>query len=115
MNFEMILDLLLIACGAYVIYGAIQMKVAKKIPDMLVGKEFPVNRAKDTEGFIRFTFPLTVVVGIVLFVVGLVGVLGLLAAHPMAETVMQIIMGMSVITYGMVLLSAQRKYLVGKK
>lgn len=115
MNFGMIMDLLIMACGVYVIYWAVQMKSTNKIPTMLVGKGFPVNRAKDPAGFIRFTFPFTFVTGVLLFVIGLTGALGILSAYPLADTLMRIVMVVVVIAYGMVLMKAQKKYLVGIK
>ena len=113
MDFGMILDLLIMACGVYVLYWAVQMKMTNKIPDMLVGKGFPINRAKDPDGFIRFTFPITFVTGIVLLIAGLIGALELLTAYPKAETLMRLVLVIVVIGYGMVLMKAQKKYLVG--
>ena len=43
MNFGMILDLLIMACGVYMVYWAVQMKSTNKIPEMLVGKGFPIK------------------------------------------------------------------------
>ena len=115
MSFGMILDLLIMACGIYIIYWAVQMKTTNKIPVMLVGKGFPINRAKDPEGFIKFTFPFTFATGIVLLGVGLVGALELFATNPLAETVMRIVLVIVIVAYGMVLMKAQKKYLVGLK
>ena len=115
MSFGMILDLLIMACGIYIIYWAVQMKTTNKIPSMLVGKGFPINRAKDPEGFIKFTFPFTFVTGIVLFAVGLVGALGLFVTNPLVETVMRVVLVIVIVAYGMVLMKAQKKYLVGLK
>lgn len=115
MGFGMVLDLLIMACGIYMIYWAVQMKTTNKIPAMLVGKGFPVNRAKDPEGFIKFTFPFTFAAGIVLLAVGLVGALGLFTTHPLAETMMRLLLVIVIVAYGMVLMKAQKKYLVGVK
>lgn len=115
MSFGMILDLLIMACGVYMVYWAVQMKSTNKIPAMLVGKGFPINRAKDPDGFIRFTFPFTFVTGVMLFFMGLVGALGLFITYPLAETLMRIVMVVVIIAYGVVLMKAQKKYLVGIK
>lgn len=115
MSFGMILDLLIMACGVYMIYWAVQMRSTNKIPAMLVGKGFPVNRAKDPEGFIRFTFPFTFATGVILFVVGMVGALGLFITYPLAETLMRLVLVVVIVGYGMVLMKAQKKYLVGIK
>ncbi len=90
MSFGMILDLLIMACGVYMVYWAVQMRSTNEIPAMLVGKGFPVSRAKDPEGFIRYTFPFTFATGAILFAAVLIG-------------------------YGMMLMKAQKKYLVGIK
>ncbi|MDE6985318.1 MAG: hypothetical protein K2O99_12430 [Lachnospiraceae bacterium] len=113
MSFGMILDLIIMACGIYVIYWAVQMGSTNKIPAMLVGRSFPISRAKDPDGFIRFTFPRTLAVGIVLLVSGLVGALGLFVTYPLAETAMRLALVAVMIGYGMVLMKAQRKYLAG--
>ncbi|MDE5824500.1 MAG: hypothetical protein K2H91_07450 [Lachnospiraceae bacterium] len=115
MSFGMILDLLIMACGVYMVYWAVQMKSTNKIPVMLVGKGFPINRAKDPEGFIKFTFPFTFSTGVALFAMGLVGALGLFITYPLAETLMRIVLVAVIIAYGVVLMKAQKKYLVGIK
>ena len=114
MSFDMILNILIMACGVYMLYWAIQMKSNKKIPEMLVGKNFPIERARDPEGFIKATFPLTFVTGAVILVAGAVGALGLLAAYPMADTIINLIEVVVIMGYGMLLMRAQRKYLVGE-
>lgn len=113
MSFGMILDMLIMACGIYMVYWAVQMKSTNQIPAMLVGKGFPVNRAKDPQGFIRFTFPLTLAAGVILFGTGLVGALGIFVTYPLAETLMRLALVVVIVGYGMMLMKAQRKYLVG--
>lgn len=115
MSFGMILDLLIMACGVYVVYWAVQMKSTNRIPAMLVGKGFPINRAKDPKGFIRFTFPFTFATGVILLAIGLVGALGIFRTYPLADTLMRIVLVVVVIAYGMMLMKAQKKYLVGVK
>jgi len=115
MSFDMILNILIMACGIYMLYWAIQMKNTKKIPEMLVGKEFPIERAKDPEGFIKATFPVTLVTGAVLLIAGVVGALELLAAFPIADTIINVAEVVIIIGYGMLLMRAQRKYLVGEQ
>lgn len=113
MNFGVVLDLLIMACGIYMMYWAVQMKSTNKIPPMLVGKGFPINRAKDSDGFIRYTFPLTLGVGVVLLLAGTIGALELFAVYPMADTLMRLALLIILIVYGMLLMRAQKKYLVG--
>ena len=111
----MILDLLIMACGVYMVYWAVQMKSSNKIPAMLVGKGFPVNRAKDPEGFIKFTFPFTFGTGIVLFSAGLIGALEIFVLIPWIDIGLRIVVMAIVMGYGAILMKAQRKYLVGLK
>ena len=101
MSFDMILNILIMACGNYMLYWAIQMKRNKKIPEMLVGKNFPIERAQNPEGFIKATFPITFATGALLLVSGAVGALDLLEV-------------VAIIGYGALLMRAQRKYLVGE-
>ena len=75
MDFGIILKMLIMACGVYMIYWAVQMKTTHQIPQMLVGKGFPTDRAKDPEGFMKVTFPLTMGMGIILLAVGVMGAL----------------------------------------
>ncbi len=77
MGFGLILDLLIMACGAIMVYRAVRMRSTDQLPAMLVGMGFPIERAKDPKRFIRFTFPVTLATGVVLFSVGLAGELGL--------------------------------------
>ena len=115
MSFDMILNILIMACGIYMLYWAIQMKQNKKIPEMLVGKNFPIERAHDPEGFIKATFPITFATGVVLLVSGAIGALELLTAYPMADTIINFVEVVVIIAYGMLLMRAQKKYLVGEK
>lgn len=111
----MILNILIMACGIYMLYWAVQMKNNKKIPEMLVGKGFPIERAHDPEGFIKATFPLTLVTGALLFLAGIVGALELLAAYPMADMIINLCEVAVILIYGVLLMRAQRRYLVGEK
>lgn len=112
-HFGIILDLLIMVCGIYVVYQAIRMKSTNQIPEMLVGKDFPIERAKDSAGFIRFTFPYTTAIGIVLLTTGLAGALDILVGYPLAKNVMRVVLVIGVTAYGVMLIQAQKKYLVG--
>ncbi|MBQ6993681.1 MAG: hypothetical protein IJN64_04170 [Lachnospiraceae bacterium] len=109
----MIIQILILVCGIYMIYWAMQMKLTNKIPEMLTGKGFPINRAIDPEGFMKKTFPVTLGMGILLFVVGMIGALRVLAFYPMADTILMIALLVALSFYGKFLLKAQKKYLVG--
>lgn len=113
MSFGMMMDILITACGVYIIYWAMQMIQSKKIPEMLVGKGFPISRAKDPEGFIRRTFPMTLILGILLFIAGIVGALEVFALYPYVDTLISVVLVIIIISYGVLLMNAQRKYLIG--
>ncbi|MDE5695872.1 MAG: hypothetical protein K2I96_00425, partial [Lachnospiraceae bacterium] len=61
------------------------------------------------------TFPFTFAAGAALFAMGLVGALGLFITYPLAESLMRIMLVVVIIAYGVVLMKAQKKYLVGIK
>lgn len=113
MDFGMVMQLLIMACGIYMMYWSMQMKMTNKIPEMLTGKGFPLSRAKDPESFMKKTFPFTLGTGILLFVVGTVSALGILALYPMAETILMLVLLAELFFYGMFLMKAQKKYLIG--
>lgn len=113
MSFGMMMDILITACGVYIIYWAMQMIQSKKIPEMLIGKGFPISRAKDPEGFIKKTFPMTLVLGILLFIAGILGALEVFALYPYVDTLISVFLVIVIILYGVFLMRAQRKYLVG--
>ena len=95
------------------IYWAMQMKLTNKIPEMLTGKGFPINRAVNPEGFMKKTVPVTLGMGILLFVAGMIGGLKVLVFYPMADTILMIALLVALSFYGKFLLKAQKKYLVG--
>lgn len=53
MSFGMILDLLIVACGVYIVFWAVQMKSSNKIPEMLVGKGFPDRPGEGSGGIYK--------------------------------------------------------------
>lgn len=113
MDFTMAMDIIIVACGVYVMFWAYQMKKNNKIPEALVGKGFPINRAKNPEGFIKATFPFTLMIGIILFAFGTLGALQIFVIYPWLDTLITIIMIAAILFYGSFLMKAQRKYLVG--
>lgn len=113
---NMVFDLLIMACGIYMAYWAVQMKNEHKIPEMLVGKGFKMERAKDPEGFISFTFPYTLGTGVVLFAAGLVLSLEIFTeTYPFVDSLISFALVVIILVYGTVLMRAQKKYLVGLK
>jgi hypothetical protein len=113
---NMFFDLLIMACGVYMVYWAVQMKKERKIPEMLVGKSFKLERAKDPEGFIDYTFPYTFGTGVILFAAGFVLSLGIFSdTYPIIDTLISFALVVIIILYGVLLMNAQKKYLVGLK
>lgn len=114
MSVDMLLNLLIIACGAYMMYQAVRMKKTKKIPDMLVSKGFPIEKAHDAGGFIQAVFPMTYFTGTALSLAGAVSAFKLLASYPFADAVINLLEVAAILLYGVLLMKAQRKYLVGE-
>lgn len=113
MDMGRIWKLLIMVCGVYLIYWAAQMKATHKIPEMLVGKGFPISRAKDPEGFMKATFPFTMGMGILFLVTGMMGLFDVLVSHPFIDNGITLSVLIVLIVYGMFLLKAQKKYLIG--
>lgn len=109
----MIMNLMLMACGIYMLYWSVQMKRTQQIPEMMVGKKFPLNRAKDPAGFIKASFPVTWLTGAILFAIGLLEALEVLVLFPVLNASLSFIVVIVVIAYGMILLKLQKKYLLG--
>ena len=80
---------------------------------MLVGKGFPIERAKDPEGFIKHTFPFTCLTGVILLAEGLLGALGIFRLYPVADMALRVVTVAVIVVYGILLMNAQKKYLVG--
>lgn len=115
MSVDMALDLLVVACGIYMIYQAVRMRKTKQIPDMLVGKNFPAGRAHDAEGFIRAAFPMTYFTGTMLVLTGAFSLFDILASYPVADVFINLLEVAVILLYGVLLMKAQKKYLVGEK
>lgn len=109
----MALDIVIMASGFYMAYWAVQMKMSKQIPEMLVGKGFKLSTAKDPDGFIKATFPFTLGSGILLVIFGLIGALDILAAYPYVSTGISLLVVVIILWYGSILMKAQKKYLLG--
>lgn len=113
MNLGMFGNLLLMACGIYMMYWAVQMKMTNEIPEMMVGKRFPLNRAKDPEGFIKASYPVTMIAGAILIAIGLIEALEILVLFEVLNASLSLVVVAVVIGYGMILLKLQKKYLLG--
>lgn len=114
MGYENIMDVLIMACGAYLIYGGITMKTTKTIPPMLLGKGIDLKRAKDIPGYIEKMFVPTLSVGILTILCGIVGVSGMLNTYVWGQTAMTFVFLAFIIAYGFWLVKMQKKYLCRK-
>lgn len=73
-SFNGMIDLIIAACGIYVLYSCSVMKSTGKIQGgMLMPKNVDLNRCKDPAGFIREIVPKLLVLGIMAFLCGAVG------------------------------------------
>lgn len=91
-DFTMYLDMIIVACGVYLIYGAIILKTRGEItPNIMLPKNVKPESVKDKEGFINAIFLKLLVLGIVTIVVGFIILLN--------DVVMQM-MFLNAISYG---------------
>lgn len=70
------IDLIIAACGIYVLYSCSVMKSTGKIQGgMLMPKNIDLNKCKDPEGYIREIMPRLLALGIMAFLCGGVGLI----------------------------------------
>ncbi len=68
-----IFDILITACGLYLVYTAVVMKIKGKIvKGVLVSKDVDVEKIKDKEGFIRYMSGKALLVGVLAAAVGMI-------------------------------------------
>lgn len=113
MEFSMTLQVVMMACGVYMCYWAVQMKASNNIPSVLVGKGYSKDKAKDPEGFIKKTFPFTFATGVIIFVASVLNAIRIFAEYPIIEFLFNMICVTIIILYAMFLTKAQKKYLFG--
>lgn len=115
MDLGMTMQVIIMACGVYMIYWAVQMKTSKKIPQMLVGKGFKLEKAKNPDGFIKSTFPFTFATGVIIFLGGACNAIELFAMYPVIDYLISLVIVIVIIAYGAFLSKAQKKYLLDIK
>ncbi len=70
------IDVLVVACGAYVIYLCVQMKQTGVLKEnMLLPKGLPVKRCKDPAGYIKAIAMKQLMLGVLAIICGLIGLL----------------------------------------
>ncbi len=94
-------------------YWAIQMKTSNEIPSVLVGKGYSKDKAKDPDGFIKATFPFTLLTGILIFVFSIINAMKLFEDRILLEFLFNSVCVVVIILYAVFLTNAQKKYLFG--
>lgn len=71
----LLIDIIIAAYGAYLIYGAFNLRKNGEIGGAVWSKDLPMRKCKDKEGFIKYMFPRLLVSGILVLINGILGVL----------------------------------------
>jgi len=107
-----IFDVIVLACGGYLIWAAITMKINRTIPGIMLSKGAEVSKAADTEGFLNYMFYPTLLMGIIGSLSGVLGVAMLY--YPQIGTIQFVVLVITfimLIVYGYMNIKAQRKFL----
>ncbi|MCI8852919.1 MAG: hypothetical protein HFI31_11470 [Lachnospiraceae bacterium] len=72
-DFSSVIDLIIFFSGLYILYSVISMKTSGEINSVLLSKEMDIKKCKDLEGYKRFLFPRSLVMGIMTVVFGAAG------------------------------------------
>lgn len=74
-NLQFFLNVIVTACGFYMIYGAIRLKTKKIIDErFLLPKSVDKNSCKDLDGYIKYMFPKFLLSAVVITIGGLFGI-----------------------------------------
>ncbi len=113
MSVDILLDLFLALCGAYLAYSAYEMKKTGEIKTgVMVSKNITIKPDADKAGFIAYMFPRTVLVGVLTFICGCIGLV-----NDFYGGLSNIFLGIvavffvAIILYGVFVSKAQKKYL----
>lgn len=112
MTADGLINIIIIACGVYMVYGAISMKTTGTIPANLLGKGVNLATAKDIPGYIKKMFPITLVVGILTLGCGVGTAFGIFGDNGYVQTIISLVFVVIVLVYGKILVDAQKKYLM---
>lgn len=112
MSADGLINIIIIACGAYMVYGAISMKTSGTVPSNLVGKNVNLAVARDIPGFIKKMFPITLVVGVLTLLCGVLTAIGIFGDNGYVQTIISLVFVVIVLGYGKILVDAQKKYLM---
>ena len=71
----LLLDIIIAAYGAYLIYGAWNLRNKGEIGGAIWSKDLPMRKCKDKEGFSKYMFPRLLISGILVLINGILGIL----------------------------------------
>lgn len=110
------MDIIIMICGAYLIYVSVQMKRTGEInSSAIIGKGYDVKKAKDPKGFIEYMYLKSIILGVLVILSGLCDYLNeLYWSLPYMGLVNCGVFLIVIIIYCKISLDAQKKYLSPK-
>lgn len=113
MDMSMVLDMLLIAFGVYMSYAAVALKTRGEVTaNIMLPKNVKPEQIKDKEGFIAFTYPKTLVIGIITVIMGLAMLVNdFFKASVLVNFIVPFFFMIVVIIYGVMIKKAQSRFL----
>lgn len=69
------IDLIIFACGVYLLYCVVKIKTVGEISPVLLGKNLDIRRCKDVEGYKKFLFSRALVLSIATIIYGGLGLI----------------------------------------
>ncbi len=108
------LDLIIIAAGGYLMYAALIMKVAGKIPSTLISRNVDPEKASNKEEYIKNMFIPSLIMGLILVLSGLsnyiLPAIGIILPEK-GPMIISIVSMAIVIIFGIYSMNMQKKYL----
>lgn len=109
------MDILIVFCGAYLIYISVQMKRTGEINSSIVGKRIDMKKAKDPQGYIDYMYLKTIIMGIIVMASGALNYLNdNYWDIPNFGVIASGVFFVVIIIYGKILVDAQKKFLEPK-
>lgn len=110
---DLMLDVFIAFCGAYLIYSAVDMKKTGSLKQgVMVRKDADLSKADDIPGFIAYMYTKTIAAGVGTFLCGIVGVANdLYGGLGLVQLVMTIVFFVMIVAFGIMTAKAQKKYL----
>ena len=110
------MDILIVFCGAYLVYASVQMKRTGEITSSaIIGKGYDPKKAKDPKGFIEYMYLKSIVMGVLVMVSGALDYMNDLYWNlPYFGIIMCVVFLIMIIIYCKISMDAQKKYLSPK-